>query len=241
MLNQFSRFELMIGTSNLEKIKNKKVAIFGIGGVGGYVCESLARCGVSNFLLVDNDTVSITNINRQIIATLDSISRYKTEVMKERILSINDKASVKIINEFYLPETAHLFDLSGYDYIVDCVDTVSAKINLVLESNKLNIKIISAMGAGNKLDITKLEISDIYKTSVDPLARVMRQELKKRRIKKLKVAYSKEYPLNIKKNDDYLEELSHTKKRMIPASNAFVPSAMGLLISSEIIKDFINE
>lgn len=231
MLNQFSRTELIFGSEAMEKLKNSKIAIFGIGGVGGYVCEALARSGVYNFVLIDNDKVSITNINRQIIATLDTVDKYKCEVMKDRILSINKYANVEIHNCFFLPENQDDFDFKNYDYVVDAVDTVTAKIAIVLKAKEANVPIISAMGAGNKLNPAMLEVSDIYKTSVDPLAKVMRIELKKRHINKLKVVYSKELPI---KPSESIEE---SKKREIPGSNAFVPTTMGLIIASEVVKD----
>lgn len=234
MNEQFSRSQLILGKENIDKICNLKVAVFGIGGVGGYVCEALARTGVRNFLLVDNDTISLTNVNRQIIANLDTLGKYKTEVMKERILSINKDANVEIRNTFFLPENENEFDFTKYDYIVDAVDTVSAKISLIVKAYKEGTKIISAMGAGNKINPTLLEVTDIYKTKVDPLAKVMRNELKKRRIPKLKVVYSKEKPL--KPVEGLTEELKQGK-RALPGSCMFVPSAMGIIIASEIIKD----
>lgn len=249
MLNQFSRSQLLFGADNMKKLKEAKVLIFGIGGVGGYVCESLARSGVYNFLLVDDDKVCMTNINRQIIATFDTVGKYKVDVMKDRILSINPKANIETRKCFYLPENKDEFNFKDFDYVVDCVDTVTAKISIIMEAQRCGVKIISAMGAGNKMNPAMLEVSDIYKTSVDPLARVMRYELRKRRVKKLKVVYSKEKPIKP------FEDMSiscrvHcvcpagtrkcTERRDIPGSNAFVPSAMGLIISSEIIKDLIG-
>ena len=231
MLNQFSRTQLILGVEAMEKLKNAKVAIFGIGGVGGYVCEALARSGVGHFVLVDSDTVAITNINRQIIATLDTIGRHKCDVMKERILSINPNAIVELRDCFFLPENQDEFDFTKYDYVVDAVDTVTAKIAIVMKAKENNIPIISAMGAGNKLNPAMLEVSDIFKTSVDPLAKVMRIELKKRHINKLKVVYSKELPI---KPSESIEE---SNKREIPGSNAFVPTTMGLIIASEVVKD----
>ena len=240
MLNQFSRTELIFGNEALKKLNNAKVAIFGIGGVGGYVCEALVRSGVSKLVLIDNDKVALTNINRQIIATFDTLDKYKCDVMKERILSINPDAEVEIHKTFFLPENQDNFDFKSYDYVVDAIDTVTAKIALILKCKELNIPIISAMGAGNKINPDMLRVSDIYKTKVDPLAKVMRYELKKRRIKKLKVVYSIEKPF--KANNDSIdniveEEKKTTIKRDIPGSNAFVPSAMGLIIASEIVKD----
>ena len=236
MINQFSRTELVLGKENMDKLKQARIAVFGVGGVGGYVVEALARSGVSNFDLIDNDKVSITNINRQIIATLDTVDKYKVDVMEERILSINKDAKINKYKCFYLPETSDQFDFSKYDYVIDAIDTVTAKISIIVEAKKCNKPIISAMGAGNKMDPLKLEVADIYKTSVCPLARVMRYELKKRRIKNLKVVYSKEEPIKI--DSSMIEEYTH--KKIVPGSNAFVPTTMGLVIASEIIKDLIN-
>ena len=224
MLNQFSRTELLIGKEGIEKLQNAKVAVFGIGGVGSYVVEGLARAGVGNFLLVDKDTVDITNINRQIIATHKTIGKPKVEVAKERILDINPDAQVEILQEFFMPDSEEIFD-NTIDYIVDAVDTVTSKIELVVRAKKLNIPIISSMGTGNKLDPTKFEVTDIFKTSVCPLAKVMRKELRARNIDSLKVVYSKEEP--IKTQTDY------------PASISFVPSVAGLIIAGEVIKDII--
>ncbi|MBP5445182.1 MAG: tRNA threonylcarbamoyladenosine dehydratase [Acholeplasmatales bacterium] len=231
MLNQFSRTELLLGSSAMEKLKDVTVAVFGIGGVGGYVCEALARSGIEHFVLVDSDTVALTNINRQIIATLDTIGKYKCDCMKDRILSINKNAKVEVINKFFLPDNQDEFDFKSFDYVIDAVDTVTAKIAIILKAKENNIPIISAMGAGNKLNPAMLEVSDIYKTSVDPLAKVMRIELKKRHVNKLKVVYSKELP--IKPN----ESNEDSNKREVPGSNAFVPTTMGLIIASEVIKD----
>ncbi|MBP3448094.1 MAG: tRNA threonylcarbamoyladenosine dehydratase [Clostridia bacterium] len=236
-MNQFSRTELLLGTDGVEALKNAHVAIFGLGGVGSYTVEALCRSGVGTFTLVDNDTLSLTNLNRQLIATQDTIGKYKTEVMKERILSINPDAKIFLKTEFYLPETQ--FDFSGIDYIVDAIDTVTAKLHLVETANKLNLPIISSMGTGNKLDPTRLEVSDIFKTSVCPLARVMRQELKKRGIKALKVVYSKEEP-RTPLYDDTAEEKG-TTGRKAPGSVAFVPPVAGLIIAGEVIKDIAKK
>jgi len=233
MSNQFSRTELLIGKEGLEKLKNSKVAIFGIGGVGSYVVEGLARAGIGNFILVDNDDVCLSNLNRQIIATHKTIGKPKVEVAKERILEINPKANVEIYQEFFMPDTKELLD-DSVSYIVDAIDTVTAKIELVLRAYKFNIPIISSMGTGNKLDPTRFEITDIYKTTVCPLAKVMRKELKLRGIKKLKVLYSKEEPIKIKEN---LEENSNKRT---PASISFVPSVAGLIIAGEVVKDIIK-
>ena len=195
MLDQFSRTELLLGNTAMEKLAGSKVAVFGIGGVGGYVVEALARSGVGAFDLIDDDKVCLTNLNRQIIATRKTVGKYKTEVMKERMLEINPDVKVEIHDCFFLPENAKDFPFEEYDYIVDAVDTVTAKIALVMKAKEMNIPIISSMGAGNKLDASKFEVADIYKTSVCPLAKVMRRELKKRGVKKLKVVYSKEEPI----------------------------------------------
>ncbi len=230
MENQFSRTELIIGKEKVEILKKAKVAVFGIGGVGSYVVEGLARAGIGNFILVDKDEVSISNINRQIIALHSTVGKAKVEVAKERILEINPDAKVEIYQEFFMPETEGIIDES-IDYIVDAVDTVTAKIELIVRANKLNIPIISCMGTGNKLDSTRFEIADIYKTSVCPLAKVMRKELKTRGIKKLKVLYSKEEPIKV----DVIGEEKRT-----PGSMSFVPSVAGLIISGEVIKDIIK-
>ena len=238
MANQFNRTELLLGKENMEKLAKAHILVFGIGGVGGYVVEALIRSGIYHFTLVDNDVVSETNINRQIIATLDTIGLDKVEVMKNRILSINKDAVVEVRKCFYLPETASEFDFSQYDYVVDCVDTIKAKLSVIEEAKKNNVPIISAMGAGNKLNPAMLEVSDISKTSVDPLAKVIRTELRKRGINHLKVVYSKEQPIkDYIKNEDV--ELKEKSQRPVPGSNAFVPSTMGLIMASEIIKDLI--
>ncbi len=240
MENQFSRTELIIGKENVEKLKNSKVAIFGIGGVGSYVVEGLVRAGVEKFILVDNDEVSISNINRQIIATTKTIGKAKVEVAKSRILDINPNTNVEVYQEFFMPETQGILDES-VDYIVDCVDTVTAKIELIIRANKLNIPIISCMGTGNKLDPTRFEITDIYKTSVCPLAKVMRKELKARGIKKLKVLYSKEEPIKINIiPKEGADEMATSKIKQTPGSISFVPSVAGLIIAGEVVKDLIN-
>ena len=231
-MNQFSRTELLIGKEGIEKLQNAKVAVFGIGGVGSFVVEGLARAGIGSFILVDKDTVDITNLNRQIIATHKTIDRPKVEVAKERILEINPNAKVEMYQEFFMPESREILD-NTVNYIVDSVDTVTAKIELVVRANKLNIPIISSMGTGNKLDPTRFEITDIYKTSVCPLAKVMRKELKNRGIKKLKVVYSKEEPIKSGK-------ISEDSNKPVPGSIPFVPSVAGLIIAGEVIKDIIN-
>ena len=220
--NRFSRTEALLGEQAMEKLKKARVAVFGIGGVGGHVVEALVRSGVGAVDIVDSDKVCLSNLNRQIIATESSIGKYKVDVMKERILDINPEAVVNVHKCFYLPETKDEFDFSQYSYVVDAVDTVTAKIQLVMEAAEAGVPIISSMGAGNKLDPTAFQVADIYKTSVCPLAKVMRRELKKRGIKKLKVVYSREQPV---------------VKNAVPASVAFVPSVAGLITAGEVIKD----
>lgn len=227
---QFSRTELLIGKEKVEKLNKSKVAVFGIGGVGSYVVEGLARAGIGKFILVDKDKIALSNINRQIIATHKTVGKSKVEVSKERILDINPNAEVKIYEEFFMPESEGILD-ETIDYIIDAVDTVTAKIELVVRANKLNVPIISSMGTGNKLDPTRFEVTDIYKTEVCPLAKVMRKELKSRGIKKLKVIYSKEEPIKT------FENIEGRKK--IPASISFVPSVAGLIIAGEVVKDLI--
>ena len=247
MLNQFSRTQLLLGEESMNRLSEAKVAIFGIGGVGGYVAEALARSGVGSFVLVDDDKVCLTNINRQIIATRKTVGQYKADVMKERILDINPKAEVEVRKCFYLPENAHEFDFSTYSYVVDAVDTVTAKIEIIMRAKEAGVPVISCMGAGNKLDPTKFQVADIYKTSMCPLARVMRQELKKRRVKKLKVVYSTEKPtrpiedmsISCRTNCICPPGAAHkcTERRDIPGSIAFVPSVAGLILAGEVIKD----
>ena len=247
MLNQFSRTQLLYGKEAMNKLQNSHVASFGLGGVGGYVGEALVRSGIGSFDLIDDDKICLTNLNRQIIATFDTVGQYKTDVMKERMLKINQKVNIQTHQCFFLPENATDFALEDYDYIIDAVDTVSAKIELVLKAQEHNIPIISSMGAGNKVDPTQFKITDIYKTKVCPLAKVMRKELKKRHVKKLKVVYSEEKP--IRPIDDLsISCRTHcicppgtkrkcTIRRDIPGSNAFVPSTVGLIIASEVVKD----
>ncbi|MBO5112285.1 MAG: tRNA threonylcarbamoyladenosine dehydratase [Lachnospiraceae bacterium] len=247
MLNQFSRTELLIGKEALERLSKAHVAVFGIGGVGGYVVEALVRSGIGAYDLIDDDKVCLTNLNRQIIATRDTIGRHKVEVMRERILSINPDAEVTTHRCFYLPENAQDFDFSSYDYVVDAVDTVTAKLEIVMRAKESNIPVISCMGVGNKLNPTQLEIADIYKTSVCPLAKVMRRELRKRGVDKLKVLYSKEEPITpLDDSEDTCREhcvcppgttRKCTQRRAIPGSISFVPSAAGLIIASEVVKD----
>lgn len=227
---QFSRTAMLIGEDALSKLASSRVAVFGVGGVGSYVVEALARSGVGKLDLIDSDTVNITNINRQIIATHDTVGRSKVDVAKERVLAINPDAQVSIHNVFYLPETADKFDFSQYDYVVDAVDTVTAKIDIIVKAKENNIPVISSMGTGNKLDPTQFMIADIYDTTVCPLARVMRRELKKRGIESLKVLYSKEEP----------KTPNSEGEERVPASIAFVPSVAGLIIAGEVIKDLIK-
>ncbi|BCN32188.1 tRNA threonylcarbamoyladenosine dehydratase [Anaeromicropila herbilytica] len=247
MLNQFSRTELLFGTEAMNQLEQARVAVFGVGGVGGFTVEALARSGVGTIDIFDDDKVCLTNINRQIIATRKTIGKYKVEVMKERILEINPKAIVNAHQTFYSKEVADQYDFSEYTYIVDAIDTVSAKIELVMRAQEKNIPIISCMGAGNKLDPTRFEVTDIYKTSVCPLAKVMRKELKTRGVKKLKVVYSKEparTPIedtsNSCKNNCICPpgtERKCTVRRQVPGSTSFVPSVAGLIIAGEVIKD----
>lgn len=236
MSDIFSRNRLLIGEDNLKKLKGSKVALFGIGGVGGYVAEALARSGVGSFLLVDNDVISMSNINRQIIALHQTVGKYKVDVMKERILDINPDADVTVSKCFFLPENSGEIDFSGYSYIVDAVDTVSAKIEIVMKAAECNVPVISSMGTGNKLDPSMLQIADIYDTSVCPLARVMRHELRERGIKKLKCVYSTEKP--IKPDDSHMNmDNEGALKRQIPGSVAFVPAVAGLLMAGEVVRD----
>lgn len=247
MLTQFSRTELLLGKDSMEKLKNSRVAIFGIGGVGGYVCEALVRSGVGAFDLIDDDKVCLTNLNRQIIATRKTVGKYKTEVMKDRILEINPQADVRLHQCFFLPENSDEFPFEEYDYVVDAVDTVTAKIELVMKAQAMNVPIISSMGAGNKLDGSMFRVADIYKTKVCPLAKVMRRELKKRGMKKLKVVYSEEMPtrpiedmaISCRSNCICPPGAEHkcTERRDIPGSVAFVPSVAGLIIAGEVVKD----
>jgi len=229
-----SRFELLVGHQNIEKLHNSHVIVFGVGGVGGYVVEALVRSGIGHITLVDNDKVSLTNLNRQIIATRDTVGSSKVQVMKERILSINPDCDVKTLEMFYLPETAEYISLKDYDYVIDAIDTITSKIYLAVTCEKLGIPIISSMGTGNKLNPAMLEVSDIYKTSVCPLAKVMRKELKARHVKHLKVVYSKEIPIKPQAT------MESTNKRTVPGSTSFVPPSAGLLIASEVVKDIIG-
>lgn len=247
MLNQFSRTQLLLGKDNMDRLAEAKVAIFGIGGVGGYVAEALARSGVGSFVLVDDDKVCLTNLNRQIIATRKTVGKYKAEVMRDRILEINPDAEVEVRKCFYLPENADEFDFNEYSYVVDAVDTVTAKLEIIMRAKECGVPVISSMGAGNKLDPTKFQVADIYKTSMCPLAKVMRRELRKRGVKKLKVVYSTEKPtrplddmsVSCRTNCICPPGAAHkcTERRDIPGSVAFVPSVVGLIIAGEVVKD----
>ena len=253
MLEEFSRTEMLIGEDGMQKLQNAKVAVFGIGGVGSYVVEGLVRAGIGSFILVDNDEVSISNLNRQIIATRKTIGKSKVEVAKERILEINPNAKIEIYKEFFMPDSKEIFD-STVSYVVDCIDTVTGKIELVIRANKLNIPIISSMGTGNKLDPTKFEVTDLYKTEVCPLAKVMRKELKTRGIRKLKVVYSKEEPIKVRVEENTIDKRVEVEafdkingaseissRKQVPGSISFVPSVAGLIIAGEVIKDIINK
>lgn len=250
MLTQFSRTELLLGKEAMEKLAGSRVAVFGVGGVGGYVCEALVRSGVGAFDLIDDDKVCLTNLNRQIIATRKTVGKYKVDVMKERILDINPDTDVRIHKCFFLPENSGDFPFEEYDYVVDAVDTVTAKIELIMKAKELGVPVISSMGAGNKLDASRFQVADIYKTKVCPLAKVMRRELKKRGVKELKVVYSEEEP--IKPQEDMAiscrtncicppgAEHKCTERRAIPGSVAFVPSVVGLIIAGEVVKDLCS-
>jgi len=248
MSEQFSRTEILLGSESMERLANSRVAVFGIGGVGGYIVEALVRSGIGAIDLIDSDTVCESNLNRQIIATRATLGQFKVDAMEERIMQINPDCKVTTHRCFYLPETAEQFDFTQYDYVVDAVDTVTAKIELVIRAEECNVPIISSMGAGNKLNPAEFEVADIYKTSVCPLAKVMRRELKKRGVKKLKVVYSKEEPLKPNQVEkikaevdlqvsDNVEVGVAAKKRVTPGSIAFVPSVVGLIIASEVVKD----
>ena len=242
MLNQFSRTELVIGKAGVEKLNNAKVAIFGLGGVGSFVLEGLVRAGIGKFVLIDDDKICLTNLNRQILATRKTVGQPKVEVAKQRILDINPNANVEIYQEFFMPETEGILD-NSIDYIVDCIDTVTAKIELVVRAEKLNIPIISCMGTGNKLDPTRFEVTDIYKTSICPLAKVMRKELRNRGIKKLKVVYSKETEENSCKHNCICPPGTKRKctiRNQVPGSISFVPSVAGLIIAGEVVKVILN-
>ncbi|MBR1536693.1 MAG: tRNA threonylcarbamoyladenosine dehydratase [Treponema sp.] len=243
MVNQFSRTQLLLGKEAMEILRDSHVAVFGVGGVGGFTVEALARCGIGHIDIIDDDKVSLTNLNRQIIALHSTIGKYKVDVMKERILDINPNADVKTFKCFYLPENRNQFDFTKYDYVVDAVDTVTAKINLIMQAKEAGCKIICSMGAGNKLDPTQFKVADISETSVCPLARVMRQECKQRKIKDVKVVFSTEKALEVL-SGDYEESVAPTEtrpgkttSRIPPGSASFVPSVAGLIIAREVIKD----
>lgn len=251
MLNQFSRTQLLLGQDGMDKLAKARVAVFGIGGVGGYTVEALARSGVGALDLIDDDRVCLTNLNRQIIATRKTVGQYKTDVAEARILEINPDAVVRKFRTFYMPDTADQFDFTQYDYVVDAIDTVTGKIALVLQAQAAGTPIISAMGAGNKMDATAFEVADIYETSVCPLARVMRHELKKRGVPHLKVVYSKE-PARMPLDDMSISCRTHcicppgtarkcTQRRQVPGSNAFVPSVAGLILAGEVIRDLVGD
>lgn len=240
MLNQFSRTQLLIGEEGIEKLSKSRVAVFGIGGVGGYVCEALVRSGVGKFDIVDDDKVCLTNLNRQIIATRKTVGRYKVEVMAERMRDINPDVEITVHQCFFLPENADDFPFEEYDYVIDAVDTVTAKIELILRAQSAGVPVISVMGAGNKLDASRFKVADIYETSVCPLARVMRHELKKRGVKRLKVVYSDEppvRPIESLKEECQSETGERTSRRDTPGSTAFAPAVSGLLIAGEVVKD----
>lgn len=245
METQFSRTQLLLGEEALDKLKNARVAVFGVGGVGGYVCEALVRSGIGAFDLIDSDEVCLSNLNRQIIATRSSVGRYKVDVMKERMLDINPDVDVRVYKCFFLPENADEFPFAEYDYVIDAVDTVTAKIELVMKCQKENVPIISSMGAGNKIEASAFKVADIYKTKTCPLAKVMRHELKKRGVKKLKVVYSEEKPITpiaeSTENTQAVEASARTQRRSTPGSLAFVPSVAGLIIAGEVVKDLTGK
>ena len=242
-MNQFIRTQLLLGKSGMDKLRNSRVAVFGIGGVGGFTAEALVRSGIGAIDIIDNDIVCLSNINRQIFATHKTVGQLKVDAAEARLLEINPDVKIRKHQIFYTPETSAQFDFSEYDYIVDAIDTVAGKIELVMNAQKAGTPIISSMGAGNKLDATQFEISDIYSTSVCPLARVMRSELRKRKVKSLKVVYSKEKPITPNKDmsceNDLKAENETSKRRQTPGSTAFVPSVAGLIIAGEIVKELI--
>lgn len=251
MLNQFSRTELLIKSEGIEKLQNSKIAIFGIGGVGSFVVEGLVRAGVGNFVLIDDDKICLTNLNRQIIATRKTIGKFKVDVAKERILEINPDAKVETYQEFYMPDSKTNIINEDLDYVIDCVDTITAKIEIIEQCKKLSIPVISSMGTGNKLDPSRFEITDIFKTSICPLAKVMRKELKKRNIDNLKVIYSKEEPIKIDDNSNSScktncicppgTKRKCTIRNQVPGSISFVPSVAGLMMAGEVVRDIIKK
>ncbi len=238
MDEKFSRTEMLIGNEGTEKLNKSKVAVFGLGGVGSFVCEGLARSGVGNFILIDYDRIDESNINRQLIATVNTIGRYKADLMKERILEINPDASVEVHKEFYMADSKSDIITPDLSYVVDCVDTIMAKIAIICTCNEINVPVISSMGTGNKLNPEMFEVADIYETSVCPLARIMKKDLRKRNIEKLKVVYSKENPINT--NDCDINK-NQNKKCKVKGSVSFVPSVAGLIIAGEVIKDIVND
>lgn len=242
MINQFSRLEMLIDTNGIKTLKNSRVAIFGVGGVGGYVVEMLARAGVGTLDIIDNDKVSLTNINRQIIATHETIGKSKVDIFKDRILSISPDTIVNKYEMFYLPETSATFDFTQYDYVIDAVDTVAAKLDIIEKCKRLGINIISSMGCGNRLDPTKLEIADISKTHTDPLAKVIRKELKNHDIKKVTVLFSTEKPLKPINSgaDGFNAEKKGAAGRNAPGSSPFVPAAAGIAIASQVVRDLLG-
>lgn len=236
MEGQFSRLELLVGREAVEKLHSAKVAIFGVGGVGGHVCEALVRCGIGEFHLIDNDAVSLSNLNRQIIATRSTLGRDKVDVMKERMLDINPDVKVNVHKMFFLPETAGQFDFEGLDYVIDAIDTVAGKIEIIMRARAAGVPVISSMGTGNKMNPAMLRVTDIHKTQIDPLARVMRHEMKKRGVKKLKVVYSEEPAMKPMAPEG---QETPPGKRSTPGSTSFVPASAGLMIASEVIKDLL--
>ena len=236
MSEQFIRTQMLLGKEALDTLSNKRVAVFGVGGVGGYVCEALIRCGIREIDVIDNDTVAESNLNRQIIALHSTIGRSKVDVMKERLLDINPGVKVNAHECFFLPENSDSFDFTEYDYVIDCVDTVTAKIEIIMKAKEANVPVISSMGTGNKLNPAMLTVTDISKTQMDPLAKVMRRELKKRGVYNLKVVYSEEKPI---KPMEFEAEQQPSSRRSTPGSVSFVPSVAGLIIASEVIKDLI--
>ena len=240
-MNPFSRTQFLLGSEAMEKLKKARVAVFGLGGVGGYVAEALARSGVGALELVDHDTISLTNLNRQILATHDTVGRFKAEVAAERVKAINPDMDARAIKTFYLPETAHQFDFTRYDYVVDAIDTVTGKLMLVQAAQAAGTPIISSMGTGNKLDPTAFRVADIHETSVCPLARIIRKECRKRGIEKLKVVYSTEEPIKtvLSPDDPAWAELPQGRNAL-PGSVCFVPAAAGMIIAGEVIKDLIR-
>lgn len=242
MQSQFARTELLIGSEGIERLARSHVAVFGIGGVGGYAVEALARSGIGILDLIDHDRVDITNLNRQIFALHSTIGRYKVDVAKERIADIYPQAIVHAFRVFYLPETAGQFDFSQYDYVIDAIDTVTGKLALIERAQEAGVPVISSMGAGNKMDPTAFQVADIYETSVCPLAKVMRRELKKRGIKKLKVVYSREQPCVpvVQPQAEPSVRADGSERKAAPGSHAFVPSAAGLILAGEVVRDLLK-